>query len=75
MQIELHKLIYCTMFATSRATAVRMSAQETVLGHFFSKLALTSSMNSKPLRVLLVSAYFSLFCGMSSKTEASHPYT
>lgn len=52
-----------------------MSAQDTVLEHFFSKLALISSMISIHLRVLLASAYISvLFCALSNRIEASHPY-
>lgn len=44
----------------SLAAAVKMSAQETVFGHFFSNSALISSITSKPLSVLLAGARLSL---------------
>lgn len=66
--------LYLTEVVASRATALRMSAQDTVLGQCFSNSALISFINSKPRNVLLTPAYFSLVSGWSSKIEASHPY-
>lgn len=53
---------------------VNMSAQETVLGHFFSTSSLISSINSNPFKVLLLLAVLSL-PSWFNRMEASHPYT
>ncbi|KAG6570605.1 hypothetical protein SDJN03_29520, partial [Cucurbita argyrosperma subsp. sororia] len=46
--------------AASLAVAVRMSEQETVLGHFLSSSTLMSSITENPHRVLLTKALLSL---------------
>ncbi|RDX62593.1 hypothetical protein CR513_59059, partial [Mucuna pruriens] len=56
----------------SLAAQVRMSAQETVLGHLLSNSPFMSSINSKPLRLLLSNAVLSL-PPLFSKIDASHP--
>ena len=49
-----------TIMVVSLAAATRISAQETVLGHFLSTSDFISSMMLKPRRVLLTSADLSL---------------
>lgn len=56
----------------SRVAAVRMSAQETVLGHLASSFVLMSSISLKPRSVLLAAAYFSLPCA-SIRMDPSQP--
>lgn len=64
------------MTVESLAAMAKISAQETVSGHSFSKADLISSMTSKPLAEFLFGLdLFSLaiFPLLSNKSEASHP--
>lgn len=60
------------IMVASLAAEVRMSAQETVLGHCLSSSALMSSITWKPLSVLLAKALLSLPWWLS-KIDASQP--
>lgn len=65
-----------TRKTASRATSVKMSAQETVDGQAFSTSAFMLSITSKPLTELLFgNALFSLMISLesSSSSDASHP--
>lgn len=64
-----------TATTASLATIAKISEQETIPGHTFSKAALESSMMPNPRRLRLGTAFFSacLF-DSSNKTDPSHPY-